>query len=116
MITKATIMGKSSESPYKYKVNIPLLNKLPNTAGATPVDELLDASVCIFGNSANVFEVGDVVFVGFEDHDASKPVILGKLYLGDETSGVVLKSTSLEVNESTQGASYAKLPKNTTIG
>lgn len=57
--------------------------------------------------------VGDVVFVGFENDDRFNPIVLGCLYLGEGNR--VSSETSMEL-ESIDVLSSAKLSKNTSIG
>lgn len=82
MITKAIIKSKPAIGGTKYTVYIPLLR----TATDEEVDATLSATLCYTPGISNAFSVGDVVFVSFEDNLYDKPVILGKLYTGQETS------------------------------
>jgi hypothetical protein len=77
MLTKAYI--SEVISPYSVKIRMPLYNKISGVNGATPKNELPMACVCTLPNYAVSPVVGDIVIVGFEEDDISKPVILGFL-------------------------------------
>lgn len=140
MITRARVIKKLDTYGYKWAVNIPILNGLPDDAneyksyqnklksaqvlnGILPEDKrkseaqiaevtskswsneastLLDlqyltnssdritisdftmeASVCGIPGIVNYIHVNDIVYVGFEDNDMGKPVILGHLLTQD---------------------------------
>lgn len=92
-------------------VRIPLLNKSANAPGATPTEELDPAVVCNMPNCSISVKVGDVVFVGFENNDYSKPIILGYLFSGSGNSSQLnIEADTLTVN------SKVKLPADTSIG
>lgn len=77
MVTKAYI--SEVISPYSVKIRIPLYNKINGVNGATPESELPLACVCTLPNYAISPVVGDIVIVGFEEDNISKPVIIGFL-------------------------------------
>lgn len=92
-------------------VRIPLLNKSANAPGATPTEELDPAVVCNMPNCSISVKVGDVVFVGFENNDYSKPIILGYLFSDSgNASQLNIEADTLTVN------SKVKLPADTSIG
>lgn len=67
-------------SAYEYKVRIPRYDKLITTPGAVPTDNLSSAIVCSIPSTKVSFAVGDIVLIGFENDELTKPVILGLLY------------------------------------
>ena len=120
MITKGIIkelptkyyLGKNNTTQFnnKFIVELPIFN----SSGINPDNPLnasiVEATLCYQPGSLDGYRVGDVVFVSFEDNDYSKPVILGKLYLGDEQPVGLTKSEHLEISNS------AILPENTQLG
>ena len=78
MITKA-IIEKVENDGYHYKVRIPILHKIADAPGSTPFKELPIALVCYAPGCKPNLNVGDVVYVGFENNQYSEPVILGML-------------------------------------
>lgn len=92
-------------------VRVPLLNKSANAPGATPTEELDPAVVCNMPNCSVSVKVGDIVFVGFENNDYSKPIILGYLFSDSgNASQLNIEADTLTVN------SKVKLPADTSIG
>lgn len=92
-------------------VRIPLFDKSIDSTSRTPTDSLGIATICTLPNSTPNVRVGDVVYVGFENNDIYKPVILGYVYIDKEYTtkqGLSLESLDVDVN--------AKLPSSTTIG
>ena len=85
MITKAIIVEKKDNL---YRVRIPLLHGAENSANSTANNDLPFASVCLSVNCLNPFNIGDIVFVSFEENDSSKPVILGFLYIEQEENNI----------------------------
>ena len=78
MITKA-IIEQIEDDGYHYRVRIPVLHKIENAPGSTPFKELPIALVCYAPGCRPNLNVGDVVYVGFENNQYSDPVILGML-------------------------------------
>ena len=78
MITKGII--EEITTPYSVKVRLPIFDRLQDSKNATPTSSLNDAIICSLPNSNNHLTLGDIVIVGFEDNDMSKPIILGHLY------------------------------------
>ena len=77
MITKAIV--EEIISPYEVRVRIPLIDRQDNTTLATKTEDLNIATICSLPNCYCNPQVGDVVFVGFEDNTYYKVVILGYL-------------------------------------
>lgn len=78
MIQKAIIESKESDG-YHFKVRIPVMHKIEGVPGATSYEELPTALVCFAPGCIPNLNVGDVVYVGFENGQYSEPVILGML-------------------------------------
>lgn len=73
--------------------------------------QIVECTVCYNPGNLNGYKIDDVVWVGFENNQIHKPVVLGKLYLGtSEESSNFSKVDSLNVSGS------AVLPANTVIG
>lgn len=114
MITKGIIIKQSNKSPNKYIVRIPIFE----TATTRNITSDLSSSHMEATLSANPGTVGgflkdDVVFIGFEDNSLSKPIILGKLMLGNEMEN---DSRAYEYINALKVTHNANLPVNTTIG
>ena len=109
MITKAIV--EQVVSPYEVKVRIPLLDRTTMSSLATSTENLNSATICTLPNCYTNIQVGDVVFVGFEDNTYYKAVVLGHLAREamTETYANVTFST-LNVREVTA------LPSDTSIG
>lgn len=78
MIQKGII--ESILSSYEYKVRIPRYDKLVTTPGGVPTENLSSAIVCAVPGTKVAFMENDIVLVGFENNELTKPVILGLLY------------------------------------
>ena len=94
MLLKGQIKGYDGK---KYLVRIPSFE--------TPGDNQEYVTSAILAYSPGLYEgfvVGDIVIVGFENNHVGSPVILGKLYTGEEklvhTNGHI---ASLQVNDRT---------------
>lgn len=107
MITKGYIIEKSSQSPFKYKVRMPIFEN----AGMQTSNSIYDATVCYSAGNINAFKSGDCVFIGFENNNLANPIILGKLFLGEEET-----ATNSSFANGLKITSWAQLPENTTIG
>ena len=111
MITKGIIKELPVGDNNKYIVEIPIFS----SAGMTKNDldaSYMEATLCYQPGILNSFNVGDVVFIGFEDNKKYKPIILGKLFLYEDVNdnrGYALLQ-NLEVN----GNSI--LSKDTSLG
>lgn len=77
MITKGII--EEILSPYSAKVRLPIFDSIKDAQNSVSTGNLRVASICSLPNCTNLLGIGDIVFVGFEDDDLGKPVILGNL-------------------------------------
>lgn len=101
MVTKGIITEVISD--YKAKVRIPLYDSIESAKGSTLDKDLSIATVCTLPNLTHPVDVGDVVYVSFEDGDKSKPVILGHLYKENKTKTKVnLDVGNITTNSTTQ--------------
>ena len=109
MITKGIV--EDIIDTYQVRVRLPIFDKVDGAKNATKNEDLSIGTVCCLPNSSYQVNVGDVVFVGFEDNDISKPIILGQLYRDvDSNTLMTLILGTLETKTSTV------LSENTTIG
>lgn len=83
MITKAIVEEIVSET--QARVRIPILHKISTSSSATPFNELPIATICTLPGIHIKYDVGDVVYVSYEDNLSSKIVILGELAVSFET-------------------------------
>ena len=104
MLTKAIVVERILNTN-KYKVRIPFFEQ----AGISN-REIFEATLCHEPSCTEALVKNDVVIVGFEDHESTKPIILGKLFLTENEARGNLNINSLEVVGS------ATLPMHTTIG
>ena len=104
MLTKGIVIRRSF-GDNKYDVRIPILE----SAGSTVVSDV----PAILSHTPGIYESyeeGDVVIVGFEEHSAYNPIIVGKLFLNGETPARGYANfQSLSVSESVE------LPANTKV-
>ena len=101
MVTKAII--ESIESKYLVKVRIPLLDSGPEFSDATDYDSLSDAIICTLPRTSYIPEIGDIVFVTFEDNDKGKPIIIGCLFKeSGNDSQIDIEVNNLVVKSKTQ--------------
>lgn len=108
-MTRAIVEGMVDD--FHYRVRIPILNKIAQAVGATPVDELAIATLAVPPGVSPKFRNGNIVFVEFEEGDTSKPVICGALFNTLDSQTVSdAKFNSLTVNVNTV------LPRDTHIG
>lgn len=103
MLTKGIILGKTDNS-YQYMVRIPILESSGNSSVLDDeTSPTLKASVCYGPGMVDAFNIGDIVFVSFEDNNIENVVILGKLYQGDNTVPIgYAKIDKLYVNSDTE--------------
>ena len=78
MLTKGIIESKVQNSNL-YNVYVPYFNN-PNSTKRT----LLEATLSYTPGITYNYELGDVVWVLFEDHQACNPVIIGKLFVEED--------------------------------
>lgn len=109
MITRGIVENISEDDGIKrYLVRLPIFNGSSTSPGATPSEELQWAICADTVGVSGTINVGDSVFVGFENNDMSMPLILGSLIGNDDF--VSFSGKSLNIDGS------ARLPKNTNIG
>ena len=112
MITRAYITEVITSK--KVRVRIPIYDRVEKAGLSVSNDDLSIATICTPPNMVYNPQVGDVVFVGFEDNDISYPVVLGYMMTTKESRvnkdlNVTLTATSLKVKDS------AELPSNLTF-
>ena len=104
MLTKAIIIDKLLDN--HYLIRIPLLES-PGDLEDSKIEAILSHTPGI----EESYKSGDVVIVGFEEHSADNPIILGKLFTRDDVESrghAQLESLSVKDNVS--------LPKDITSG
>ena len=107
VLTKAIVKKTYTTDSNYYSVYIPLLRK----ANDSEEDATLQATRIEIAGIKDDIKVGDVVYVGFEDDKYGKPIILGKLFTGQEadiSSNQSLRTLAV--------SDKAQLPGDTTIG
>ena len=107
MITKAVI--EQILNKHSVRIRIPILDKVINASTGIPVDNYQTASECVLPNFCYNFNIGDIVFIDFEENNMDSPVILGYL---TNTSKQRTDGTLLSIN--VEGGSV--LPADTSIG
>lgn len=96
---------------YTIKVRMPLLNRMKQNSNSILSDDLNEAVVSVPPNFDPNINVGDVVFVAFEDNNFGKPVVIGYLYRSNMTptyGDIILNSINVKI--------AANLSADTTIG
>jgi len=109
MITKAIIEQKVNN--YEFKVRMPYYNRSADSPNATKTDDLYTATVCCMPNNDMNYQIGDIVFLAFEDNKINSPVILGQLFRESKTD-----SNPELVCNSINSSVDAFLPECTYIG
>ena len=109
MITKAIV--EAVLTPHQVKIRIPLFDRSNDESLSTKLEYLHTATICTLPQCYLNVQVGDVVFVGFEDNKLYKPVILG--HLSREADNPTYMNVTFN-NLVANGA--VSLPPNTTIG
>lgn len=110
MIQKA-IIEEIIQGGYQARVRIPRYNKAASSPTATDTGDLAIATICTFPGIHPSYQIGDIVFVGFENEEINQPVILGLLYrenMGNSMSDmvdVILPSEQLNTVNDAQGLS-----------
>ena len=109
MIYKAIIEEIIDE--YTVRVRVPLIHRTVDSHEHTATEDLPIAVTCTLPNTYISMQKGDIVIVGFENNDLSKPIVLGYLYKEVFSSSMISpKFFCLEVVDT------ATLGKNTSIG
>lgn len=116
MITKGIIEEKIDE--YSYRVRLPIFDGIKSSANGKPNSSLRIATLCTMPFIKNSIVVGNIVFVGFEDNDMGKPIILGTLACSknDNMINKSILSTSGVITDELQVKDSATLPKSTMVG
>lgn len=97
--------------PYHIRVRLPLYDGAPFLTTSVPTSDLSVATVCTLPNTNPNIQVGDIVFVGLEDNDRKKPIVIGFLYRETQyTTEIDLKLSTITVDN------LAKLSEDTSIG
>lgn len=109
MLTKGYIQAVIS--PHSVRVRLPIFNKVENVQGATPVEELATAPICTLPHFVQNPQIGDIVFVDFEEDQYSHPVVLG--YLSIENNRPNFVDVTLE---DLTALGKTRLGTDTTIG
>lgn len=106
LLTKAFISKLPDEGSNIYQVRVPLMED--NTQG----EAIYDATCCASPGTFNAYQVGDCVYVDFEDEEITTAVIMGKLVTEEieEENNVYTSINDLNVTGRTV------LPEDTTIG
>lgn len=78
MLTRAYVEAIDYASQ-RLKVRIPIFDNVESAPQFASFDDLSWASILAIPGIEVNYNVGDVVIVGFEDHDAARPVVLGYL-------------------------------------
>ncbi len=109
MITKGIV--EEIIDDYNIRVRIPYFNSVKQDIYATNTSDLYIATIATLPNCLLNLQLNDIVYVTFEDHQISKPVIIGQLCRETKTDRcAVLKADTLNVNID------AYLPAYTFIG
>ena len=108
MITKAIVKSIPEINSNKYNVYIPLLRN----ANDSELDATFSATLCFTNGIFYSLQVGDVVFVDFEDNLYEKPVILGKLFTGEENKDAIPSQLTVKTINVLDKAQF---PSNTSI-
>lgn len=103
MITKGIILDRIINTN-TYYVRVPYLESSSNDASR------LEATVSDNPSISEEYQVGDVVYVAFEEHQANKPVIIGRLYVEGNSARGSANFEALNV------LTRVSLPEQTTIG
>ena len=105
MLTKALIKELPEEGSNIFKIRVPLFE---DTTGS---EIIYNALYCYPPGIYGGLDIGDCVYVAFEDDKLNIPVILGKLYTGTTDEDYVFANiNNLSVS------SQANLPDNTMLG
>lgn len=107
MIVKGIV--ESVENRNNIKVRVPFLNGASNQADSTPTDDLPNCTICQLPNLSMQLNIGDIVWLSFENAQWDKPVIIGFLDIAQKSKvSPVVDSITVDTN--------ARLPYETNIG
>lgn len=106
---EVTIIDGVKTVDNKFKVEIPSLRTANNVTTTSINAFLTEALLCYQPGNLNSYRVDDVVFLSIGEPE-SLPIIIGKMYIGDEEATNYSKDNTLEVVQK------AILPEDTTIG
>lgn len=109
MITKGIVQEFIDN--YSVRVRLPIFDGSEKSQYGIPNSGLSVATICSLPNANSGVGIGDVVFVGFEDNDLGKPIILGHLY----KEAITNTKLNLELNSLTTH-STTTLNEQTWIG
>lgn len=70
---------------YLVQVRIPVYDKAKSSSAGTKTSDLAKSIICVSPGTEVNYVLGDVVLVGFENDEISKPVVLGLLYRSNKT-------------------------------
>lgn len=104
MITKGKVISKNGN---KYTVSLPIFKTSDNNK-----DFISEATLCYSPGTYNAINIGDIVVVGFQDNELSRPIIIGKFFSSDEE----LNAVGLNKVETLFVNTKATLPNNTQLG
>lgn len=106
LLTKAFITKLPDEGFNIYQVRVPLMED------NTQREAIYNATCCASPGTFNAYQVGDCVYVDFEDEEITTAVIMGKLVKSEneEENNVYTSINDLNVTGRTV------LPEDTTIG
>lgn len=76
------------------KIRIPEIHGIEGVAGHTPNSDLPFATINTINCLKNYYQVGDIVWVDFENGNLSTPVIMGQFLMPDTTNGVIEEDTN----------------------
>lgn len=126
MITKGIIqrIDSSVKGSVDFYVRLPLFETANDSSPF-----IASAKLCYQPGNLEGYSEGDIVYVGFENEYLNRPVILGKLYKGNEKnlfleseeeltedSNYKQNASNFSYNSSLEVVHNAILPKNTKIG
>lgn len=97
MLQKGII--ESLQGAYQVKVRVPKYDGMPYDSTGLKDNELATGIICAVPGTSIAYSVGDIVLVGFENDELSKPIVLGLLYRDAESDSTVVVhgiSNSLE--------------------
>lgn len=106
---EVTTINGTTKVDNLYRVEIPTLRTANNTTVTSTSAFVSDALLCYQPGSINSYRVGDVVFLIIDTPEAL-PIIMGKMFIGEEEATTFNKCNTLEVTQT------ATLPENTIIG